>query len=321
MQIESVVSGDRRAPLASRFVARSVARSVATFAAAAVIGAALPASAATLDRIQETGHIRLGYVADARPFTDRNDAGAAEGYAIDLCQKVVEQVKTRLGRADLAVDWVPVKVGNLVAAVQQGDIDLLCTPIVQTLSRREAVAYSVPVFPGGVRAVLRKDAAAALRDTLAGTPGGNAVWRGSPAATVLGQKSFAVVAGTTTEDWLAGRLTSFQIDSKMVPVDDYRSALQALMDRKVDAVFGDRALVLGAMDSAMSENLVILPRLLTHEPFAFALARNDDDFRLLVDSTLSKAYASDGFAELYTKWCGDFDDSTRAFFQWVTLAD
>jgi ABC-type amino acid transport substrate-binding protein len=312
MQIESAIPGGRRARLAYRVIAAC--------AMSLVFAAALPASAATLDRIQESGHIKLGYVADARPFSDRNEAGVAEGYSVALCQQVIERVKKQLGRTDLAVDWVPVTISGLVSEVQQGNIDLLCTPISQTLSRRKDVAFSTPVFPGGVRAVLRNDAAAALRDALAGNPTGNAVWRGSPAATVLGQKSFAVVSGTTTESWLAGKLTSFQIDSKIVPVADYRSALQALQDRRVDAVFGDRALVLGAMDAADSENLTILPRLLTHEPLALALARDDDDFRLLVDRTLSESYASDGFAELYSTWCGEFDDSTRAFFQWNTMA-
>jgi polar amino acid transport system substrate-binding protein len=75
------------------------------------------------------------------------------------------------------------------------------------------------------------------------------------------------------------------------------------------------------MDSSASESLTILPRLLTHEPLAFALARDDDDFRLLVDRALSASYRSDGFADLYSTWCGEFDDSTRAFFQWNTLAE
>jgi ABC-type amino acid transport substrate-binding protein len=294
---------------------------MATFMVSLVLAAALPVSAATLDRIQETGQIKVGYVADARPFSFRNEAGAVEGYSAALCQQVVEQVKSQLKRSDIAVEWVPVRIGGLVSEVQQGNVDLMCTPIAQTLSRRNDVAYSIPVFPGGVRAVLRNDSAAALRDALAGTSGAKAVWRGSPAATVLGTKSFAVVAGTTTESWLGGKLSSFQIDSKIVPVADYRAALQALLDRDVDAVFGDRALVLGAMDSSASESLTILPRLLTHEPLAFALARDDDDFRLLVDRALSASYRSDGFADLYSTWCGEFDDSTRAFFQWNTLAE
>ena len=41
----------------------------ALFAFATVaLACAMPASAATLDRIKETGHIRLGYVPDAKPF-------------------------------------------------------------------------------------------------------------------------------------------------------------------------------------------------------------------------------------------------------------
>ena len=43
------------------------------------------------------------------------------------------------------------------------------------------------------------------------------------------------------------------------------------------------------------------------------------DFRLLVDRTLSEIYSSQAFASLYAKWCGPFDDDTRAFFEWVTL--
>lgn len=313
MQIQSIFSAGRRARLAPRFLAAC--------ATSLLLAAVLPASAATLERISESGRIKLGYMADAHPFTSRSATAAAEGYSVALCEQVVERVKTKLGRTDLAVEWVPVTFGNMVSSVKSGEVDLLCRPITPTLGRRADVAFSIPVFPGGVRAVLRNDAAAALRDTLAGEPAGRAVWRGSPAATVLGQKTFAVVSGTTTESWLAGRVSSFHIDSKVVPVADYRAALQALLDRDVDVVFGDRALLLGAMDTAAAANLTILPRLLTHEPLALALERGDDDFRLLVDSALSESYASPGFAELYSKWCGEYDDSTQAFFRWIAVAE
>jgi len=56
--------------------------------------AGVPASAATLDRIRETGTIRLGYLADARPFSFRNDAGAADGFTVVLCQQIAGQVKS-----------------------------------------------------------------------------------------------------------------------------------------------------------------------------------------------------------------------------------
>lgn len=280
--------------------------------------ATAPASATTLERIKEAGRIRFGYFADARPFSERGSAGAPEGYAITLCQKIADQVKAQLALPTLAVDWVPVTT-NRLTEVESGNIDLLCAPTVPTLTRRQTVSFSIPIFPGGIRAVLRADAAAALRNALAETPITRPVWRGSPAVRLLEKKTFAVVPGTTTEKWLAQQLALFHIDSKVVDVPNYRTALQQLIDRKIDVFFGDRAVVLGAMNSTERKNLVITDRLLTHEPYAFALARNDANFRLLVDGTLSEIYASDDFGKLYGRWFGQLDANTRAFFVWNTI--
>jgi polar amino acid transport system substrate-binding protein len=227
-------------------------------------------------------------------------------------------VKNQLGNSSLTFEWVQVTVDSRLRDVQQGNVDLLCTPMPQTVAARQAVAFSLPVFPAGVRAVLRKDAATQLRDALSGAAG-RVVWRGSPAATVLGQKKFAVLQGSTTESWLNSALASLQIDATVVPVADYRTGLQQVLDHTADVFFGDRAVVLSAMDDAARENLSVLPRLLTHEPLSFALLRGDEDFRLLVDRALSDAYKSADFAALYGQWVGELDDGTRAFFQWNTL--
>jgi polar amino acid transport system substrate-binding protein len=281
--------------------------------------AALPASAATLDRIKETGHIKLGYLVDARPFTFRSETGGVEGYGAALCQHIADQVKTQLSLSDLSIDWVPVTGESRLSDVQQGNVDLMCTPAAVTLSRRQDVSFSIPVFPAGVRAVLRADAPTALRDALSETPSTKPVWRGSPAAKVLEKTTFAVVSGTTTEEWLKGGLKKFQIDAKVVTVPDFRSGLKQLQDGKAQVFFGDRAVVLGAMDGASSKDFLILDRMLTREPASFALARSDEDFRLLVDRTLSQLYPSTGFRDLYTKWIGKFDQGASTFFQWNTV--
>ena len=299
---------------------RFAGRALAILAVAAFALAAVPASAATLDRIRETGSVKFGYLADARPFSYRNDAGSPDGYSIALCNGIAEQVKSQLGLSQLAVEWVPVTMDNRLEAVQQGSIDLLCTPTAVTLSRRAQVAFSLPVFAGGNRAVLRADSAAALRDALSESPSVKPVWRGSPAARVLKDTKFAVVSGTTAESWLKARSAKLQVDARIVPVADYRTGLQQVKDGKADVFFGDRAVVLGAVDPA-KENLVVLERRFTQETAGLALARGDDDFRQVVDAALSKAYAAPGFAEFYAKWCGPFDDGTRAFFALNTLAE
>jgi polar amino acid transport system substrate-binding protein len=283
--------------------------------------AALPAMAGTLDRIKETGHIRLGYQADARPFTSSSGSGNPEGFSIALCQQVADHVKTQLGLAQLAVDWVKVTSSGDMGQVRDGTVDLLCTPAAETLDRRKDVSFSIPVFPSGLRAVMRKDAAEVLRAAIDQTPGARApnarpVWRGSPAAKLLDKRSFAVVSGSTSQTWLAGKIESFQLDAKTVVVPDYRTGIQQVVDRKADVFFGDRAVVLGAMNTEQRAQLAISDRMLTNEPMSLTLARNDDDFRLAVDNALSAAYASAGFGELYAKSFGASDDATRMFYSW-----
>jgi polar amino acid transport system substrate-binding protein len=308
MQIHrNAISGGLRASLAF----------IAALAMSLTFVAASPASAATtLDRIRQTGHIKLGYLPDTPPFAYKTEAGGADGYSIALCNRIAGAVQKQLGGAPLAVDWVPVAFANRLSAVQEGSIDLLCAPTSVTLARREEVSFSIPTFPGGTRAVLRADAAASLRDALSYTVTSHVVWRGSPAAKTLSSTSVAVVTGTTTETWLASRIAALEIGAKSVPVPDYKTGLQLLRDHKVDLFFGDRALVLGAMDRASSTDLVVLDRVFTREPLALALARNDEDFRLLVDRTLSQLYSSGDFRGLYTKWFGEFNDQTQSFFLW-----
>ena len=84
------------APDAPRPAAAAAARSRA--AVAVVLGllfASPPADAATVDRIKDTGHIRFGYLADARRSPCARTVVAPDGYAVELCQGIAEDIKTR----------------------------------------------------------------------------------------------------------------------------------------------------------------------------------------------------------------------------------
>jgi polar amino acid transport system substrate-binding protein len=285
--------------------------------ASLVVACAMPASAGTLDRIKDTGHIRLGYVPDALPFTSMGGSGP-EGYGVQVCEAIVAQMKIQLGLPDIAVDWVALSIESRFTEVQQGNVDLLCIPASETLTHRKQVAFSLPVFAGGNRAVVRADAAPALRHTLAGDRPDKPVWRGSPAAKLLADTSYAVVTGTNTEAWLKERGSTLGIKAKVTAVPDYRSGIQMVLDRKVDVFFGERTVVLGAIDAAKRDQLVVIDRLLTHEQAGLALARGDDDFRLAVDTALANIYPSKNFSDLYARWFGPLDEKAKTFFLWST---
>lgn len=279
------------------------------------------ASADTMDRIRESGKLALGYRTDARPFSYMDASGNPAGYAIALCEAVSGAIKTESGNESLAVQWVPVTVEDRFTAVSQSKVDLLCGPDAETLERRKEVAFSIPVFQGGIGAIVRADAPAPLRDVLSGRPPSGPTWRGSPAR-ILDQKTFSAVAGTRSESWLNEKVHEFQIAANVMTVDSYEAGLTSVLDRAASAFFADRAILVdAAQSSASADDLLVIERLFTHEPVALALGRNEDNFRLVVDRALSKLYTSPEFEILYLKWFGQPDDATKAFFRMSALPE
>jgi ABC-type amino acid transport/signal transduction systems, periplasmic component/domain len=282
-----------------------------------------PVSAAgTLDKIRQSGKIALGYRAEAQPFSYRDDQGNPAGYSVALCQAIADGLKTDLGLANLSIEWVPVTIDDRFSAVQQGKVDLLCSAETETLSQRKEVSFSLPVYPSGIGALLAADTPPELQEILErGSPPTKPIWRGSPARTLLEAQTFSVVANTRAVDWLRERADAFDIDAKIVPVDSYDAGVQRLLDGTSDVLFGEATLLAAAKRSPGARDLTLLDRRFTNEPIALVLARGDEDFRLAVDQKLSQLMRSDSFRSLYSRWFGEFDQSTARFFRDTILAN
>lgn len=278
---------------------------------------ASPADAATLDRIREAGKLTLGYWTDAQPFSFQDASGEPTGYSVALCQDVAEEIKTELGLADMAVDWIPVTIDDRFGMVVDGKVDLLCGTT-ETLTRREQVSFSIRIFPGGIGAILRAQDTASLQEVLLGRPPSGPIWRASPAR-ILESKTFSVVKGTSAESWLSERLAHFQLTANVVPVENYKAGIEGVVNGDSNVFFGERSILLET--AAEHSGLTVLDRLFTYEPIALALQRNDDDFRLVVDRALSRMLRSDDFRDLYTKWFGAPDESTTTFFRESALPE
>ena len=65
-------------------------------AAICVLAIISPVLADTLDKIKSSGVILLGYWRDAPPFSSIASGGQPEGFSIDLCDRVVAEVKIAL---------------------------------------------------------------------------------------------------------------------------------------------------------------------------------------------------------------------------------
>lgn len=312
---------DERSKILRTRGARLATLVVALLAATLLPLASAAPESATLDRIRTAGKLTLGYRTDAQPFSYRDASGSAAGYSVELCRNIAEQVKRDLGAATLAVDWVPVPREEGFSAVKDGKVDLLCGADSETLSRRSDVAFSIPIFPGGIGAMLRSDASFRLKEVLSKGQRAGPFWRASPAQ-ILEKETFAVVKGTTGEKWLAGRMDSLTIDARVVGVESYDAGVRSILDRTANVFFADRAILLDAARRSPSpRDLVVLDRRFTVEPLALAMRRGDEDLRLLVDRSLSRLLASDAFRTLYAKSFGAPDEYVRNFFQMNALPE
>jgi len=309
----------KAAALAAAIIALLVAITPADVPAQARHAAA-SAPASTIDHIRQAGRIALGYATTGRPFAFRNASGAADGYAVAVCQKVVDAIRIETGMATLPVEWVPVTREEAYFAVQRGRVDLLCGAP-ETLAPRQDVAFSIPIFPGGIGALLRADAPSRLQDVLMGRRSTDPGWRANAGQLIQTQR-FTVVAGSHAQTWLAGKLNEFQLTARVVPVTGVESGVQQLLEQKADVFFANRDILLDALAHNPSRNrLMVLDRYFTYETLGLALRRGDEGFRLTVDRALSRLYPTPGFRTLYATWFGAPSSQVETFFRWTTLPE
>lgn len=273
------------------------------------------ADANTLERVRASNTFTLGYLPDFAPFSVQA-ADKASGYAIDLCLKIADKVKTTLGLPGLQIRYQPVTVTDEMSAVRSGKIDILCTPTPPTLERRKAVSYSVPIYTAGLSAVVRQDASEALLNVLNGKVARTGpTWR----ATVnhgLSNQTYAATAGGITETWIRQQMRLLGVVATLVTVENTDAGLKLVAEGKADAFFAERMMLKNLLSTNYSAgNLVLLERIFEYAPTAMAVDRDDENFRLLVDTALSEMYRSGEIEQAFDKYLGGASDTAKKLFK------
>ena len=253
---------------------------LAPISGAVLLAAVGVAVAGTLDRIGQEKTIRIAYREDAAPFSYKDKLGEPAGFVVDLCRGVAKKLAEQLNLPSLNAVYVPVTAENRFEAITQQKADLLCEPTSATLSRREQVDFSIPTFLDGASLMVRTGGPKNLRD--------------------LAGKKIGVVAGTTTEEGLRNTLKAAGIAADVVAAKTHGEGLAMLDDGKISAYFGDRSILLFLIkDSKAPDKLRLADDYLSVEPYALALPRGDNDFRLAVDRALSHIYRSGEIAAIF----------------------
>ena len=242
----------------------------------------------TLEKIQASKTITLGYRESSVPFSYVDSNKQPIGYSVDLCNAVVDDLRRELKLPDLQSKWVPVTVENRVTAVLNGTVDLECGSTTNTLSRQEQVDFSLTTFITGA--------------SLLAMPG-------TDASGDLSGIRIAVIPGTTTETIIRDVINRAGASSRaqIVAVKDHADGLAALVNKTADVYASDRAILIGlAMASPDPRQFALLDRFLSYEPYGLMLRRGDPAFRLSVNRALARLYRSGDVLHVYARWFGQW---------------
>ena len=110
----------------------------------------------TLKKIKELGAITVGQRESSIPFSYLDDKQKPIGYAMDLCMKVVDAVKSELKLPNLKVNFQPVTSSNRIQLLQNGTIDMECGSTTNSVARQQQVAFGPTYFVINVTAAVKK---------------------------------------------------------------------------------------------------------------------------------------------------------------------
>ena len=249
--------------------------------------------AGTLQLIQNSGKIRIGYRTSLPPMSFIGKNTTPEGYSIDLCKQIVKGVEKKIG-SDVRIEYVPVTAENRFEALSANKIDILCGATTNTLSRREIVDFTQMTFITG---------------------GAYLTLKGNNVRNNFDGKKIGVVKGTTTAVVLKELFKETEVTAEIVLLDTTEEGFTALKNGTIDAFSADQVVLIGLVLSSVDPGkFSILPDLFSYEPFALAVRRNDADFRLVADRVLSSLARSKEILTIYDKWLSEFSkDRPRAF--------
>ncbi|GAB1391318.1 MAG: hypothetical protein AMXMBFR78_26390 [Rubrivivax sp.] len=255
---------------------------LALAALAAAVGTAQAAD--TLKKIKDSGSITLGVRESSAPLSYTLGGGKYVGFHTEMAEHIVADLQKKLGLAKLDVKFQPVTSQNRIPLVQNGTVDLECGSTTNNLARQKDVAFAVTTYVEEVRMAVKANSGINSIKDLAG-------------------RTVATTTGTTSVQTLRKHERGSGIDFKEVYGKDHADSFLLMETGRADAFVMDGSLLAGNI--AKSKNpadFKIVGEVLSVEPIACMLPKDDPAFKAAVDDSIKGMMKSGELAKLYDKW-------------------
>ncbi|MDB5817274.1 MAG: transporter substrate-binding protein [Rhizobacter sp.] len=261
--------------------------STVALAAALCLCAAAPAMAQvndTLKKIKDTGTVSMGVRESSGALAYTLGDGKYTGFHYDVCQLVMADIQKQLGLAKLEIKYQPVTSQNRIPLVQNGTVDLECGSTTNNATRQKDVAFAPTLYVEEVRTAVRADSGITSISQLAG-------------------KTVVTTTGTTSVQTLRKNQRASGIEFKELYGKDHADSFLLLESGRADAFVMDGQILAGNISKSKNPaGLRIVGEVLSVEPIAIMLRKDDPAFKKAVDDSVKAMLKGGQVASLYDKW-------------------
>ncbi|PRB02322.1 glutamate ABC transporter substrate-binding protein [Microbacterium sp. MYb64] len=212
----------------------------------------------TFDRITKNGKITIG-VKEDQPGLGYKDATSGERTGFDI--DIARWIAASLGYSEDKIEFKAIPSANREQAIVNGDVDYYVGTYSITDKRKAVIDFAGPYFVTGQGLLVRKS-----EDTIKSEKD-------------LAGKTVCSATGSTP---LQNIQQNFP-DTKTVGLDVYSACVEQLINKQVDAVTTDQAILIGyaAQDP---EELKVVGEPFTTEKYGVGLAKGDTAFQTFVNT-------------------------------------
>lgn len=241
----------------------------------------------TMDQIEKTGKIKLGFREGSIPFAFVDPkVGKHVGFSVDMAGELAKYLGMRFGKT---IEIVPFTVTpkTRIPMVVNGTIDVEMGSTTYTQKREEQADFSIIFFFSETTFLVAKDSGISTLEDLNGKRVGGA----------RGTTNLRAVEQLAEQ----GKFKPADI----VVTETHPQGMLALKSGKIDAYSTDRSLLEGLrMKDQEPDKWMTVPFAIAYEPYAYIMREGNSDFRDFVNNTILWSIKTGKFQELYEKWMG-----------------
>ena len=246
-------------------------------------GGALAQAGDTLAKVKASGEITMGVRDSSGALSYTLGDGKYAGFHYELCQRIIANVEKAVGKK-LTVKYLPVTSQNRIPLVQNGTVDIECGSTTNNATRQKDVSFALTTYVEEVRIAVKANS-------------------GITSLAQLNGKKIATTTGTTSVQLLRKHERAQNVNFNEVFGKDHSESFLLLESGRADAFVMDGQILAGNIATSKNPaDYKIVGEVISVEPIAIMLRKDDPAFKKVADDTLRDLMKSGELAKIYDKW-------------------